>query len=92
MIGAIDRHILLSKIFNETPFLCEVYAKDFDFADEFATFICLTKYTIDPTKTVNQLNVVYPNCRVNVYFITDYKSVLLENTKLIWREGKFYVR
>lgn len=92
MIGAIDRYILLGKIFEETPFLCEVYATDFSFENESATFVFLTKFPIDPTKTVNQLYVVYPGYNVNAYFITDYKSVVLENTALIWREGKFYVR
>lgn len=91
MLGVIRREDALSKLFTETPNIVEVFAdKDFQLDNNSAVFYFLTKGKLNIIKVFSQMLKIYDD-KFKFYVATNSQDIMLENKKLIWRKGVWYL-
>ena len=93
MRGQIGRSLALHDVFTQYPVIVEVYAdKGFTLAQDDVKFYVLARNT----KGVNTANVYKQVASIyekpcSVYFTDSEVNTMLEDKKLIWRKGRWYV-
>lgn len=91
MLGVIRREDALSKLFTETPNIVEVFAaKDFQLENNSAVFYFLTKGKLNIIEVFSQMLKIYDD-KFKFYVATNSQDIMLENKKLIWRKGVWYL-
>lgn len=99
MYGVINKQRILGELFEKHSEICEVYSKpDFSLEKDSAEFYILCK-DIDNTKVFRNpeelVDILYSvselfDANSKIYFAHSSSDVMLENTKLIWRKGKWF--
>ena len=91
MLGTIRRKTELEKLFNSVKEIKEVYSSsDFSFDHLKEDFYVLTNVDFDSPSLLKKLNELYP-LSARLYIVSNTHALMLQGTKLIWRNGRWYV-
>lgn len=91
MLSTIALKESMSRLFGDCEYICEVYANpDFSFEQIAPIFTILYKDGLDIVWLYNSLLKFFPEM---VFFYVTRNPIdgVLQNTKMIWRKGVWYV-
>lgn len=87
----IHRRHLLGELWQNTPYMCEVYADaNFTLSDERPNLYCVTQQEVDKVSLYYKLCHIYTR-GVNLHTTTVAADIMLYNKMLLWRKGVWYV-
>ena len=91
MLSMIKKKRYLTEVLNNNPMVVEVYSdKDFDITKEGGTFIILAKQKLNGVKWLHDLQAAF-ELNINFYVVFSPYSALLQNYRIIWKAGKWYI-
>lgn len=91
MLGTLNTQTLLQHIFEKYSDSLEVYAAmDFDLHDPEPCFYLYSRKDVDLPVMLEQIQSIY-DLPIHIYFTHYMKHMLLDNKKLIWRKGRWYL-
>ena len=90
-LGTINKKNKLSELFESTPGLIEVHCPaDFSLEHDSEVFYLLTEYEIYTAKLLYELQKIY-TLPVKLYITQNTQNAILQDGKIIWRKGTWYV-
>ena len=91
MFGALKLQDALSVIFDKYKDSLEVYSDyDFDLHDLQPSYYLYSTKGVDLATMLFKVQELY-DYDIHLYYTHNMRSPLLENKKLIWRKGKWYI-
>ena len=91
MFGTISKKRETSNILKAYPEINEIYTEtDFTFEKDYINVYLLSNVTFDVVKLLYELNDIFP-LGARVYIAKSNLDIMLQDKKIIWRKGRWYL-